>query len=103
MSVPLVDRINFAKIVTVLAVVFGISFGLCGLAFLVSSGSSSAAGFLMSMGMVELAVMGVSAAGLVLTVIVWVALAVITSFRETARRPQKLFDDADGVEHDDRK
>ena len=103
MSERLVDRVNFAKIVTALAIVFGISLGMCGLTFLVSVGGSSRAGFFMSLGVLELVVMGLSAAGLILTVVVWVTLAVIVSLRETSSQPQKRFDDGDDTKRNDQK
>jgi hypothetical protein len=96
MSERLVDRVNFAKIVTVLASIFGIALGLCGVTFLVSSGGNGTAGFFIGLGVLELAVMGLSAVGLVVTVIVWV-IASIAAGRGGRRSegPQKLFDDAE--------
>jgi hypothetical protein len=78
----LVDRIPFTKIVTVLAIAFGVSLGLCGLTFVVSSGSHAGPNFFMTLGLIELAAMILSAAGLVLTFIVWIVLAIATSFGE---------------------
>lgn len=100
MSEPLLDRIPFAKIVTVLAIVFGVSLGLCGVTFLVSSGGSSGAGFLIGLGVVELAAMGLSAAGLILTIVVWVTLAAVRSFGGKVSQPQKLFDAEDDTKFD---
>ena len=44
MSERLVDRIPFAKIITVLAIVFGISLGLCGVTFFLSMGGARSRG-----------------------------------------------------------
>jgi hypothetical protein len=87
----------------VLAIVFGISLGLCGVTFLASSGESSGTGFFMSLGVLELAAMGLSAVGLIVTVVVWVTLAVIASFQEAKPRPQKLIDDQDDTVRNDHK
>jgi hypothetical protein len=97
MSERLVDRIPFAKIVIVLAIAFGVSLGLCGVTFVLAlSGKDH---ILAGFGILELVVIGVSAAGLVLTCVVWVTLSIFGSFSETASQPQKLFPD----ERDDTK
>ncbi len=98
MSEPLIDRIPFAKIVIGLAI--GFSLGLCGVTFAVSAGGGNRGGFLEGLGMVELAVMAISAIGLIVTVIVWVALSVIGSFGEKVSQPQKLFGEEDDTKHD---
>jgi len=98
MNKPLVDRIPFAKIVTVLAIVFGVSLGLCGLTFVVSSGGSNGGGFIWGLGWLEFAAMAISATGMVLTVVVWVILSAVSSFGSKASQPQKLFDEEDKPE-----
>jgi hypothetical protein len=98
MSKPLVDRIPFARIVTVLAIVFGVSLGLCGMTWIISSGNGSGVGLLIGLGMLELVAMALSAAGLVLTLVVWVILAAIGSFGKNASQPQKLFGEEDEPE-----
>ena len=76
----LADRIPFKKIVTVLAIVFGISLGLCGVTFVVSSGGNNGGGFLFGLGILELVALGLSLAGLLLTLLVFVTLFVLGSF-----------------------
>jgi len=99
MSNRLLDRIPFAKIVVVLAIVFGVSLGLCGLTFVFSasgSRSSAAAGaFVGIAGIIELGAMLLSAVCLVITVVVWVIAAIFASFSHKDSEPQHLFDDTD--------
>jgi len=102
MSTPLIDRIPFPKIVTVLAAAFGVSLGLCGLTFLLSSKSGIYHGerLFVGLGLLELVTMVLSAAGLLLTVVAWVTLAAVSSFQEKVSQPQKLFDDEDDTKLD---
>jgi hypothetical protein len=76
LSERLVDRVNFAKIVTVLAVVFGVSLGMCGVTAALSSKIGRAESILIPLGVAELITMGLSAVGLLLTVIVWVIASI---------------------------
>lgn len=76
MGEPLVDRVNFARIVTVLAIVFGISIGMCGLTAVFSSRLGGAESIAVALGFIELIAMGLSALGLVLTVVVWVIASI---------------------------
>jgi hypothetical protein len=79
MNERLADRVPFTKIIVVLASAFGIALGLCGLtAFATMSGHNALTG---SLGVIELIVMLLSAAGLVLTVIAWVVVSIIDSVR----------------------
>jgi membrane protein implicated in regulation of membrane protease activity len=98
MSERLIDRIPFAKIMAVLATVFGISLGLCGATFFLSIGGSRGGfgGFFVGLGVLELIAIFASAALLVLTLVVFVTLWIISSFSENVSQPQKLFDE----EHD---
>ena len=103
MNKPLVDRIPFAKIVTVLAVVFGIALGMCGLTAALSSRAMGGNGgalrsiqmFVISMGVLELIALLLSAAGLLVTVVAWVVLAAVGSLSRKGTEPQRLFDDSD--------
>jgi len=79
MTQRLVDRIPFKKIVTVLAVVCGVSFGLCGVTPFLFSGSSR---LVESFMVLELVAMGLSLAGLVLTLLVFVTLSIFSGFEE---------------------
>jgi membrane protein implicated in regulation of membrane protease activity len=100
MSERLFDRIPFAKIVTVLAIVFGVSLGLCGVTFFLSSGGGSGGGFLVGFGMLELAAIILSAAGLALILVVFVALSIFEGFSEKVSQPQKLFDEENDTKID---
>jgi membrane protein implicated in regulation of membrane protease activity len=82
MSGRLIDRIPFAKIVMVLAIVFGISLGLCGVTFVLSSGGGRGGGFFVGLGVLELVALGVSIAGLLLTLLVFVTLSIFGGFSE---------------------
>jgi sugar phosphate permease len=105
MSERMVDRINFAKIVTVLAIVFGISLGLCGVTAALSSTMRGGASVLVFFGIVELIAMACSAVGLVVTVIVWVLASMFggAGAGRGGDGPQKLFDDANDAKHGDRR
>jgi hypothetical protein len=83
----LADRIPFKKIVTVLAIVFGLSLGLCGVTFAVSSGSGGG-NFLISFGILELIGIGVSAAGLLLTFLLFVAVSIFSGPSEGTAQPK---------------
>jgi hypothetical protein len=95
MSERLVDRIPFAKIFTVLAIVFGISLGLCGVTFAISSGGDRGGGFLIGLGILELIAGAVSAAGLVLTLLLLVTLSMFGIVSGKVSQPQKLFEEED--------
>jgi len=103
MTESLVDHVNFAKIVTVLAVVFGISIGLCGLTAALSSQMGGGGDFLLPLGIIELIAMGLSAVGLVLTVVVWVIASIVAGRGGRSDRTIKLFDDEDDTPRGDRK
>ena len=106
MSERLVDRVNFAKVVTVLAILFGISLGLCGVTFAIANSVRGGGGdFLLPMGILEIVVMACSAIGLVITVIVWVIASIFggAGSGRGSEGPQKLFDEADDAMHKDEK
>jgi len=73
----LLDRINFPKIVIVLAVTFGVALGACGLTAI---GGTLGGNFAITLGLIELGVMLLSLLGLVLTLIAW-AIAAATRTR----------------------
>jgi hypothetical protein len=100
MSERLFDRIPFAKIVTVLAIVFGVSLGLCGVTYFLSSDGGNGNGFLAGFGILELAAIILSAAGLALILVVFVALSIFGSFSEKVSQPQKLFDEENDTKID---
>jgi len=78
----LLDRINFPKIVIVLAVTFGVALGACGLTAigLTAIGGTLGGNFAITLGLIELGVMLLSLLGLVLTLIAW-AIAAATRTR----------------------
>jgi hypothetical protein len=104
MSDRLIDRINFAKIVTVLAIVFGVSLGLCGVTAALASQMRGSGDFLLPMGIIELIAMGLSAVALVVTVVVWVIASIVggPGSGSADKGPLKLFEDAEDKKHRDR-
>jgi hypothetical protein len=98
MSKPLVERITFAKVVTVLAVAFGLGIGLCGLDYLLAAngiGKSTEEFGVGPLDAVSLVVMVLSALGLVVTTFFWGVFAVAGSFSRKDSEPQRLLDDKD--------
>lgn len=95
MSKPLVDRVPFAKIVTVLAIAFGVGVGLCGLsAVLPSSGEPFRVN---SLSLPSLLIMVLSFIGLIITLIVWVITRAISGFsvKGSSSSPRTLFGNSD--------
>ena len=78
MSKPLVNRRPFAKIVTVLAIAFGIGLGLCGLSSVLPSHDLG----MNWLSWLSLPIMVVSLLGLILTLIAWVIRIVIDGLRK---------------------
>jgi hypothetical protein len=99
MSERLVDRIPFAKIIAVLAIVLGISLGLCGVTFVLSLGGGRS-GLFVGLGMLELIAIVVSAIGLALIVVVFVTLSIFGSFSGEVSQPVKLFAEEDDTKTD---
>ena len=102
MSKPLVDRIPFPKIFTVLAIVLGISLGLCGLTTFVSLGAGNGRSLLMTLGILELGAIVLSLVGLLVTVVAWIVLAPVAGFSRKESDTQRLFDDADNEREEKR-
>jgi hypothetical protein len=105
MPISLSDRIPFAKIVTILAIVFVVSLGLCGLTYAASTGTSGDGGYVIALGLIELAAMALSLLGLIVTALVWLVKAILESLSPNNGNPQKLFDavevDPQKAPHDD--
>lgn len=84
MSKPLVDRIPFAKILIGLAIIFGLSLGLCGLGMVVVWNGKSVSGgvgnLLNKAAGYEVLAMVLSAGGILATGILWVVLNLVSSF-----------------------
>jgi hypothetical protein len=103
MSKPLADQIPFAKIVTVLAISFGVGLGLCGLdATLLARFRSHYAEFgpntiVGGIGAWAILLSGVS---LILTIMMWIFVSVAKSFGRNDSEPQELFDDEDDPDLD---
>jgi len=92
------ERTNFKRAVTILATVFGIALGLCGLNLLVSRGGNignGLAGTLIGTGVLELAAIILSALGLVLVSILWLIATVLGKTYQEGPDLQRLFDDSD--------
>lgn len=100
MSKQLIDRIPFGKIVMVLAIIFGVSLGLCGVTVVFSLGGNSGGSFLSSFGILLLIAFGLSLGGLLLTLLVYVTLSIIGAFSGKVSQPQKLFDESDDTKID---
>ena len=90
----LLERINFPKVVTILAITFGVALGACGLT---GTGIASRGGteILVSLAFIELAVVLLSAVGLVLTVVVWIIASALGKTGHRGSAPQSPFDDKD--------
>lgn len=88
----LLEHVNFARVVTVLVVIFGIALGACGLTLVAAK--TSAARYMAPFALLELVVIVLSAVALVLAVAVWIVVAAVGD-RAHGAGPQKLFDDSD--------
>jgi hypothetical protein len=98
------ERVNFSRIVMVLAVTFGIALGLCGLNFVAVSSLNGRGGpgtLLIATAWLELAAMIFSAVGLVLCLVGWGVRSMIATIRHGRSTPQRLFDDNNS--HDETK
>lgn len=87
MTTPLVDRIPFSKIVTVLATCAGVGVGLCGVGAAVGAATkfsgTGAGGFVMSLLLIPGTVLfWGSLLGLVLVCVLWAVLAIAKSISE---------------------
>ena len=95
MTEPLAQRIPFAKIVIILACTFGLGIGLCGItAFAAGAmhGSRSSENFLAVLGIIDAALILLSAVGLVVSVIAWVVFSLTGRSGSNQTDPQTLFD-----------
>jgi hypothetical protein len=105
-SKSFVERIPFAKILIGLVLVFLVSLGLCGVSFVLtlqSTNGHSGNGNSLSHAIgYELVVMVLSAAGILVTCIVWIVAVVVGNSREKVSQSQKLFDEADDTKTDNK-
>lgn len=95
---PSFSGINFPKVITVLAIIFGVSLGLCGLTA-IASRANQFAPVLIPLGFLELGGILFSAVGLVVMTLLWV-IATALNRTGTGDGPQRLSDshekDTDG-------
>jgi hypothetical protein len=91
----LLERINFPKVVTILAITFGVALGACGLTGTGIAASRGGTEILVSLAFIELAVVLLSAVGLVLTVVVWIIASALGKTGHRGSAPQSPFDDKD--------
>ena len=90
----LLEHINFAKVAIVLALVFVVALGLCGLTGYIGS-KPGASGATLPLGILELVAMILSAVGLMVTLVAWVIVSILRTFGYKEHEPQRLFDDTD--------
>lgn len=88
---PLSSGINFPKVITVLAIVFGVSLGLCGLTAFASRAISWAPA-LVPLGFLELAGILFSAMGLVVMTVLWVVATALNRTGPSGDGSQRLFE-----------
>lgn len=76
------DLHGFAKAIVILAAVFLVASGMCGLQMILanSSSMSGTGDILIPLGIAELAAMVLSAAGIVLMILAWIARAIYRQF-----------------------
>jgi hypothetical protein len=95
---------SFAKALVILATVFLVASGLCGLQWIFATNVQGTGAILIPLGFLELAAMAVSAVGIVVVLLLWIGSAV---YRRIAHPgdddPQSLFDSTDDSKHDGRK
>lgn len=93
----LLERINFPKVFTVLAVTLALAFGACGLTVLASGKLRSDT--MLPLAFIECAVMLLSAAGLMLFFILWVIASIMGVNKSTPPGALHLFDNQDNNDH----
>jgi len=89
----LLERVNFPKLVTVLAVTFAVALGTCGLTAFV--GAKWGGAYVLPLGLVELAVIVLSGVGLLISVILWVVAAALGNSTAGESDTIRLFDNSD--------
>ena len=92
------EQINFKKVITILATIFGIALGLCGLNLVASRGGNlgnGLTGLIMGAAFLELATMVLSLLGLILVSILWLTATLTGKKHQEEPDIQKLFDDSD--------
>jgi len=96
---------GYAKTLVILVAVLLVSSGLCGLQFVISSNVSAVSrpdGLLISLGIMELIAMFVSAGGVVVVLILWGTQALYARFVESPKvGTDRLIEDSDDSNHKD--
>ncbi len=104
MSKPLVDRIPFAKIVTVLAIVFGVAIGMCGLNLLIAVPlghvPQSASAVIVALMFIEAGGMLLSALGLFAVGALWLILKIAAGLSPADSGPHDASSPGDEDSHD---
>lgn len=93
----LLEHINFPKTISILATIFGIALGACGLTAVASAKFPGLA----SLGFIELAIIILSAVGLAVMATLWVIATALGLGRRKESEIQRLFDETDRGSEDD--
>jgi uncharacterized membrane protein len=96
----LLERINFAKVVATLAIILVVAIGACGLTALTANSTGS---FAMPLGILELAVMILSAIALFVMLILWLIAAMIGANTRGGSETVRLSDTSDDKNNDQTK
>jgi hypothetical protein len=103
MSKPKSKKSAFAIVTIVMALAFVVGVGLCGLDYLLAGngiGKSTEEFGVGPLDNVSLAVMVLSAIGLVITLVLWLLVTILGSLTRKQSEPQKLFDETAETKHD---
>lgn len=98
------DNINFAKVISILAITFGIALGSCGVTAALAIGAGrfnqNFGAVFMVLGYAELAVMILSAVGLVVVTVLWIIASTFGAFQS---KPDtiRLFEEDETKKNDD--
>ncbi|HWT66561.1 MAG TPA: hypothetical protein VN151_10650 [Terracidiphilus sp.] len=98
MSTSFADRIPFARIITILAIIFGVSGGLCGLTWVAAMNVRGSDDWAIVPEFIEAAAMGLSLLGLIVMSLIWITASILGMSSHSSDQPQKLFDDSDDLE-----
>jgi len=88
------SRITFAKVVVVLAIVFVVSLGLCGLSVALSSASAGQGTVYIVMLFAGAAGMLIAGLSLFVTLVLWAIVAIVRSSRRKAAEPPRTPSDS---------
>jgi hypothetical protein len=95
------EATSFAKAMIILAAIFLVSSGLCGLQLLLSNNATGGWPLFIPLGIIELIAMVLSAAGLVVVLLIGIGSAIYRSLAHPEDDdPKSLFDSLDNSDHD---